>query len=99
MYIKIAIEVIAALFAVFGFYSAVRLLAQKIFADDNIFLAVEIKDETAAENAEVLIREALGYFLAAGSPRVAVLVSEELCDDRLMDIVRKYGAECYLIDT
>ena len=37
MYLKIAVEMIAALLAVFGLYSAVRLLMQKLFGAKKYF--------------------------------------------------------------
>ena len=100
MYFRIAAEVVLALFAVFGLYSAVRLLAQKLFGDKRIFLAVEILTEDDARIAEGLIREALGTYYITASSRLAVIVSEKLSnDEELMDIIELYGAECYIIDS
>ena len=99
MYFRMAVEVICALFAVFGLYSAVSLLCQKLFGSKNIILAVEIKTEDDLKNAEMLIREALEKFLLLSSCRVAVLtVRDFYSDERLMGILRKYGAECYITD-
>ena len=98
MYVRIAIEVVVALFAVFGFYSAVRLLAQRIFSSESIILAVEIQTEDDVLNAEMLIREALGSFLLASSSHIAVLVPAALCSNELMNVAHKYGVQCYIID-
>ncbi len=96
---RLAIEIIAALFAVFGVYCATRLAAQKIFGTENIILAVTLKDKNDAIDAEMLIREALGSFLVTSSCRVAVLLTEELATDTdLMSAIRKYGAEYYIVD-
>lgn len=98
MYFKVAIEVILAAFSVFGLYTAVRILAQKVFGDKNIILAVVFESKKEAENAEMLIREAIGNFLATSSCRVAALVSEEFSnDEELMRIIRKYGLEYFII--
>ena len=99
MYVRVAIEVIVALFAVFGFYSAVKLLAQRIFSSENIILAVEIKTDEDVLNAEMLIREALGSFLLTSSSSIAVLVYEGLCSAELISVVEKYGVQMYIVDS
>lgn len=98
MYFKVAVEIILAAFSVFGLYTAVRILAQKIFGDKNIILAVVFKSEKDIENAEMIIREAIGNFLATSSCRVAALVSEEFSnDEELLCVIRKYGLEYFVI--
>ena len=97
MYFRLAIEIILALFSVFGIYSALRLVVQRFFGDGRIFLAVEILSAEDADRAEDTIREAFESFLLAPSGRLAVIISEELCSDEgLMDIIAEYGAECYV---
>ena len=98
MYVRVAIEVIVAMFAVFGFYSAIKLLAQRIFSSDNIIIAVEIKTDEDVLNSEMLIREALGSFLLTSSSHIAVLVSEKLCSKELMRVAQKYGVHIHIID-
>lgn len=99
MYFRIAAEIILAVFAVIGLYASVNFFVQKFFSDKRIFLTVEILDNDDARDAEALIREALGSFLAIASARIAVMISAELADnDRLMETVEKYGVECYIIE-
>ena len=99
MYFRIAAEVVLALFAVFGLYSAARLTVQKLFGDKRIFLAIEILTESDARLAEGLIREALGTYYITASSRIAVIVRKELLDgEELVRIIDKYGVECYIID-
>ena len=99
MYFRIAAEVILAIFAVFGLYSAVRIFAQKFFSDKRIFLAIEIKTEDDVLLAEGLIKEALGIYYLTSSSRIALLLPRELLDDKkFMDTVRSYGVEYYIIE-
>ena len=99
MYFKIAAEVVLALFSVFGLYSAVRLLVQKLFGDKRIFLVVEILTKEDARIAEGLIREALGTYYITASSRLGVVITEELSNsEELAKIIDRYGAECYIID-
>ena len=50
-----------------------------------------------AENADALIKEALGLFLSLRSQRISVITTEELKDNSvLLDAVRKYGARLYI---
>ena len=99
MYIvRVALEVVLALFAVFGLYSAVVLLAQKLFGDKRIVLTVVFKEKKDTRDAETLIREAMGNFLLTSSCRVAALVAEEFStDEELIGVFRKYGVEYYII--
>ena len=99
MYLRLALEITAALFAVFGLYSAVRLMAQKLFGSDKIFLCVEIKSREDAENADILVREALSAFLVTSSCRVAILVPQALADNEdIRRVVDIYGVERYVVD-
>ncbi|MBQ7384112.1 MAG: hypothetical protein IJV72_04900 [Clostridia bacterium] len=99
MYLKIAVEMIAALLAVFGLYSAVRLLMQKLFGSEKIFLTVEIKSREDAKNADMLIREAMSAFLVTSSCRVAALISSELAADaELIETLGLWGVECYIAE-
>ena len=99
MYVlRAALELILAIFAVFGLYSAVRLLMQKLFGDDRIICTIALRNKRDTEEAEMLIREAMGNFLLTSSCRVAVIVAEEFSSDQeLISIFRKYGVEYYFI--
>ena len=98
MYFRIAAEVILAIFAVFGLYSAVRIFAQKFFSDKRIFLAIEIKTEDDVLLAEGLIKEALGIYYLLPSARIAVLASKELeKNTELVELFLQYGVEYYFV--
>ena len=98
MYFRIAAEVVLAMFSVFGVYSAARLVVQKFFSDKRLFLAIERRTEDVL-SAEGLIKEALGIYYLTLSSRIALLLPRELLDDKkLMDTVRSYGVEYYIIE-
>ena len=99
MYVfRAVLELILAIFAVFGLYSAVRLLMQKLFGDKRIMYAIAFMNKKDTEEAEMLIREAMENFLLTSSCRVAALVAEEFSSDsELISIFRKYGVEYYFI--
>lgn len=99
MYLVALAETVAAIFAVFGLYCAIRILAQKIFGSDRIIWAVEFKNKKDAENAEMLIRESMGVFLYTRSCRVAALVDRSLEEDEeLMSILHRYGVDICVVD-
>jgi hypothetical protein len=98
MYFRIAAEVVLAMFSVFGVYSAARLVMQKFFSDKRLFLAIEIGTEDVL-SAEGLIKEALGIYYLTSSSRIALLLPRELLDDKsLMDTVKSYGVEYYIVE-
>ena len=78
-YLKTALEIIVAFFAVIGLYFSVRILLQKFFGTRKLVLTLEILTEADARDSEMLIREALSGFWLISSGR-----SEE----------RRVGEEC-----
>ena len=97
MYLKTALEVIVAFFCVIGIYTVVRMISQRLFGEKNIVIAVEILCRRDAENADALIKEALGLFLSLRSQRISVITTEELKDNgAILTAVRKYGARLYI---
>ena len=99
-YLKTAIEVIMACFAVIGFYSVARMLAMRLYGSRRIVLAVEILSEEAICEAEDAIRDALSQFLLVPSGRVCVLTTEEWqAHPKLVALTRKYGVSlCVLAE-
>ncbi len=108
MFWSFVIGMSVAMFAVFGFCCAVRTVMGMLFPNRRISVAVEVMNAVDAADLEFLLEEA-----AATAPhrgvRPVVLVSNALMDgtvgrdgvlyelfDELLD---RFGAECYLIDT
>lgn len=99
MYLKTALEIIVAMLAVFGFYSIVRLIVQKIFVQRNFLLAIEILDPDDVSNAEMYLREVFSHYMTIGAERVALIVPENLMDDdEILRVIDAYGVECYVIN-
>ena len=102
------IEVSVALFAVFGFYCAVRMFFELLFTPGQIAVAVEVREREDAEELDMLLHEARSTFLRKGKARIVVLLSSELMDGTVGkgeeldphygELLDEYGAECYLID-
>ena len=102
------IEAGVAVFAVFGFYCAVRMLCELLFASPQIAVAVEVREASDAEALDMLLHEARVAFLRRGHAHLVVLVSSDLMrgcmgeGEELFpvyeDLLDKYGAACYLID-
>ena len=91
-YLRTALEVTMALFAVIGVYCMGRLLAQRFFGSRRIVLAVEILSEQTLLEAEEAIRDALSQFLLVPSGRICVLTTSALAEDvRMKALAAKYG--------
>lgn len=96
VYLKTALEVTMALFAVIGVYSAARMLAMRLFGSRRLVLAVELFDEGALAEAEEALRDALSQFLLVPSGRICILTTSSLCEDeRLLALAKKYGVAVY----
>ncbi len=107
MYWSVIIGVSVAMFAVFGFCSAVRTVMGMLFPNRRISVAIEVMDARDAADLEFLLEEAASCVVNRGV-RPVVLVSNALmdgivgCDGTLHDgfdeLLDRFGAECYLID-
>lgn len=96
-----------ALFAVFGFYCALRTLTGLFFPSKRISVAVEVRDKKDVEQLDMLLQEAAASSLQRGA-RLVVLLSADLMDgtvgvgDALFDdydaLLERFGAECFLIE-
>ena len=97
MYLKEALEIIVAFFSVIGIYALWRMISQRVFGDKNIVIAIEILCRRDAEDAEALIKEALGMFLSLRSQRIVIITTPELKDNGVLtDAVKKYGVGLYV---
>ena len=98
-YLRTALEVMMALFAVIGIYCMGRLLAQRLYGSRRLVLAVEILTEQALGEAEDAIRDALSQFLLVPSGRICLLTTAELAQDmQLQALVKKYGIALRLLE-
>ena len=99
VYLRTALEVTMALFAVIGVYCAARMLAQRLFGSHRLILAVELLTESSFLEAEEAIRDALSQFLLVPSGRVCVLTLPELAkDERLVSLSQKYGVSVCVLE-
>ena len=94
--------------AVFGFYCAVHILTEWIFAPEQVTVAIEIREKKDAEMLDMLLHEAASAFFRKGRSRIVILLSADLMDGTVgrgedlyseyREILDQYGAECYLIE-
>ena len=104
---QVVLEVSAAMFAVFGFYCAMRMAVDLLWKPSQICIAVTVQNKKDAEMLDVLLHEAYSAFFRTRS-RIVVLLSSELMNgtlgegeelfEKYNDLMDAYGAECYLID-
>ena len=108
MFFSYVIEVCVALFAVFGFCCAIRLLCELLFATSQLAVAIEVRERADAEVLDMLLQEARGSFLRRGKARLVVLLSYDLMDGTVgigeellphyKELLEQFDAECYLIE-
>lgn len=94
--------------SVFGAYCAIKTFSEALFSSDRITVALEVRERQDAEDMDMLLREAQSLSIGRGRARVVVLLSSDLMDgtvgegeelyDDYMELIDRYGAECYLID-
>ena len=100
---SILFGVTVAVFAVFGFACAVQMILEACFPCRQLMVTVEIKTPKDADLLEMLLHEAQSAFFGKRSGRVGVLMSESLFENGeipidVLKILKKYGADCYLVE-
>lgn len=94
--------------SVFGAYCAIKTFSEALFSSDRISVSLEVREQQDVEDLDMLLREAQGFSIGRGRARMVVLLSSDLMDgtigegeelyDNYMELIDRYGAECYLID-
>ena len=97
MYFEVFFQILLALFALFGFFSLVKLIGAMWFGYDNIRVALEIDSKDSAENIEEYIAEARELCLMRGGRQIAVIVRREYFDDTLIKKLEKGRIKYYVI--
>ena len=103
MFWSLFFGIMLAVFAVFGFACAVQMIVDACFPLRQIMTVAEIKTAGDLELLEMLLRETKTGFFQWRAARQAVLLSASLCEngtisDDVLRILRKYGADCYIIE-
>lgn len=93
--------VLVAVLAAFGLACAIQLIVESCFPLQQIFVAVEIQNETDVEMLELLLQEARNGWIHRKSARVVVLLSETLLKsgripNEILKQLKKYDVDCYL---
>lgn len=108
MFFRMMIEVAVAMFAAYGIYCALKVMAELLFPSDRIAVAIEIRTQADAEDLDMLLYDARATVWRRGRARTVVLLSTALMDgsvgsgDEIFEpyasLLTRYGADCYLID-
>lgn len=108
MFLEMLLHIGVALFAAFGFLSALQLLIELLFDSGRVSAAIEVRSAEDAEELDMLLHEARVAFLRCGGARTVVLISTALMDgtvgvgdeldDEYLALLERYDADCYLID-
>lgn len=105
---RIAIEVTIAAFAVLGFYSALKMLADAMFPTEQIGVALRLYEEKQAANLDLLLQSATCSKIRHRQGRIVVLISAslmrgcmgygEVLRPEVEDTLRRYDADCFVVD-
>ena len=100
MQYEVVLEIIVAIFAVYGIYSAVRVVAEAFFRSKNIVVALEIKTNEDASELDYLLSEAREAFTVRGARgRIIVLLSRRFeYDSEVREIIESNNAEMIIVD-
>lgn len=97
MCFEVVLQILVALFAVFGVYSLIALIGETWFGSDNIAVSVEVDTNEAAINLEDYLREAKRRPLSH-SGGVTVLIRREYATEALMRKLGRRHIRYFVID-
>ena len=97
MYFEVFFEILVALFALFGFFSLVKLIGAVWFGYDNIRVALEVDSKDSVENIEEYIAEAKELCLMRGGRQIAVIIRREYFDELLIKKLEKSRVKYYVV--
>ena len=97
MYFEVFLKIFVGLFAVFGFYCLVKLVAVTWFGYDNVRVTVEIDSADAADNINSYLKEAEEFCLVCGGREIAVLVNKEFGNEKLFRKLERRNIKYYVI--
>ena len=105
---RVICEIVAAALAVFGFYCLVKLINEWMLEPSAVSVAVTVYDQAAADNLDLLLREAEQSLRRRKHKRIVVLFSSqlmqggvgygELLRPDVEALVRRYEADCYVVE-
>ena len=87
--IEIFLEILTAVFAVFGLYAFASALSLLIFEDDNIGQMLLVDSAEVASGIELYLSEARGVCVWLGGKRLTVIIEAPYATPELLEILNK----------
>lgn len=97
MYFEAFLEIILALFAVYGVYSLYRFVFSVILGYDNIRIVLEVDTKEVADNIDAYLKEARENCLALFGKQVAVIIRRDLLSEGLIKKLDRKRIKYYVI--
>lgn len=97
MYFEVFLEIIVAIFAVFGLFCLIKLVDVIWFGCDNVRVTVEVDTPDTAEYICDFLKEAENTCLVWGGREIAVLVRSEFADEKLLKKLEQKRVKYYII--
>ena len=92
-------DILIAFFALFGLYTAIRLVFVLFFAPKGIGVALFIGNEKDAGNVDILLLAAKENFYARGRGNLVVLVDRSLAENAvLLEKLQRKHAKIHVVD-
>ena len=96
MCFEVILQIVLALFAVFGICSLFAMIEETWFLSDNVGVFVTVDTRDAAENIEAYLREAWKVPLSRGG--VTILVEDGYVDEELLKKLKRRGLRVFIIN-
>lgn len=99
MYFEVIFKVILALFAVFGVYSLICIIAQSVFGGDNICVALEIRRMDDFFDLDLYLEDATSLCFLKNTGRVIILLDKELSEnEEVVGAIKDKNLDFIIVD-
>ncbi len=104
---ELFVQICIAVFAVFGFCSAVHTLLDLLFLPRQLAVAVRVETVSDAEDLDLLLSQAKTFGGGCAKHSPVVLLSAALAKkmeqdapmkERSLEAMERYSADCYLVE-
>ena len=95
---EVIIEIVLALFAVFGFYAAIRFVIATFFCPAEMCILLEIHRAMSTEELKFLISRGRDCFFLRGNGKIVAIFDENLeVGQELLDMLKYYHIPYYYV--
>ena len=99
MYFEVILKIFVSLFAIFGAYCLICIIAQTAMRSGRAHVAIMLESEEDVFDLDIYLEDASSLCFLKNAARPIVLVERNLCEDpQTLDILKEKGVSFVIFD-